>query len=52
MGIEPTSPAWKAGALAIVLHLHSLLLQLIYQLHEPGDHSTCADDNKDNMNRL
>ena len=22
-GIEPASPAWKAGALAIVLHLHS-----------------------------
>ena len=22
MGIEPTSPAWKAGALTIVLHLH------------------------------
>lgn len=21
MGIEPTSPAWKAGALAVVLHL-------------------------------
>ena len=21
-GIEPASPAWKAGALAIVLHLH------------------------------
>ena len=22
-GIEPASPAWKAGALAIVLHLHA-----------------------------
>ena len=22
MGIEPTSPAWKAGALAVVLHPH------------------------------
>ena len=24
MGIEPTSPAWKAGALAVVLHPHLL----------------------------
>ena len=24
-GIEPASPAWKAGALAIVLHLHRQL---------------------------
>ena len=24
MGIEPTSPAWKAGALAVVLHLQIL----------------------------
>ena len=23
MGIEPTSPAWKAGALAVVLHLQN-----------------------------
>ena len=23
MGIEPTSPAWKAGALAVVLHPHT-----------------------------
>ncbi len=23
MGIEPTSPAWKAGALAVVLHPHA-----------------------------
>ena len=23
-GIEPASPAWKAGALTIVLHLHTL----------------------------
>ena len=23
-GIEPASPAWKAGALAIVLHPHAL----------------------------
>ena len=25
-GIEPASPAWKAGALAIVLHPHGLKL--------------------------
>ena len=24
MGIEPTSPAWKAGALTVVLHLHTV----------------------------
>ena len=37
MGIEPTSPAWKAGALAVVLHLQiiqeNVSLDMIAQRH-------------------
>ena len=28
-GIEPASPAWKAGALTIVLHLRSPSLEIV-----------------------
>ena len=28
-GIEPASPAWKAGALTIVLHLHKALRGIV-----------------------
>ena len=28
-GIEPASPAWKAGALAIVLHLHEAFQNIV-----------------------
>ena len=38
MGIEPTSPAWKAGALAVVLHLQNkrenVSLEMIAQQEE------------------
>ena len=32
-GIEPASPAWKAGALTIVLHLH--IMELVDGLEPP-----------------
>ena len=28
-GIEPASPAWKAGALTIVLHLHMPSVEIV-----------------------
>ena len=28
-GIEPASPAWKAGALTIVLHLHAPSVEIV-----------------------
>ena len=32
MGIEPTSPAWKAGALAVVLHLQIIQENVSFEM--------------------
>ena len=42
-GIEPASPAWKAGALAIVLHLQERLPKHCQLVHHTTGKGGCQD---------
>ena len=42
-GIEPASPAWKAGALAIVLHLQERLPKHCQLVHHTTGKGDCQD---------
>ena len=42
-GIEPASPAWKAGALAIVLHPHTPSAQIVSSIIIPQLPRICQE---------
>ena len=42
-GIEPASPAWKAGALAIVLHPHTPSAQIVSSVIIPQLPRICQE---------
>ena len=45
-GIEPASPAWKAGALAIVLHPHAPSVEIVSLVIIAYDNSICQEENR------
>ena len=44
-GIEPASPAWKAGALAIVLHPHAPSVEIVSLVIIAYEYSICQEEN-------
>ena len=45
-GIEPASPAWKAGALAIVLHPHAPSVEIVSLVIIAYEHGICQEENR------
>ena len=44
-GIEPASPAWKAGALAIVLHPHAPSVEIVSLVIIAYEWGLCQEEN-------